>query len=189
PRIRRRPTYPNLPTDQSVDRAKVTDSKGKIGCSKFYQQYGKKGLTGGLMVAWCPHCVCYGFHVISKGEGRNDVFSALYTHWRRPPKLIYDYACALAPYCMLREPLLFIDTQFVLDCFHENGHTRCTLACFLSQYKDWSDELRRVNSSAAELGNSGILKVRRTVSYMTERHAVIMCHIFLSIWNRTRLLK
>ncbi|EJD36154.1 hypothetical protein AURDEDRAFT_42028, partial [Auricularia subglabra TFB-10046 SS5] len=67
----------------------------------------------------------------------------------------------------------------VLDCFHENGHAGCALGCFFSQYNVWSDELRRVDWSAAKPGNSGILKARHTVSYMTERHAVITCNILL----------
>ena len=85
------------------------EGRAGIGCNKFYEAYGKKGLTGGLMAAWCPHLVCLGFHCIPKGEGRNDVFSALFTRWRSPPEIvIYDFACALGPYCMLREPAFFV---------------------------------------------------------------------------------
>ncbi|EJD40567.1 hypothetical protein AURDEDRAFT_69942, partial [Auricularia subglabra TFB-10046 SS5] len=187
PRIRTRPVYPNIPGDGGTDRASVTDTGGKIGCSKFYQEYGKKGLTGGLMIIWCPHSVCYGFHCIPKGEGRNDVFSAFYTHWPRPPRaIIYDFACALAPYCMIREPIYYGDTLFLIDKFHSQDHTRCSPACFLSGYTDWSQKLRSVNSSAGECGNAGIAKIRKALSYMSQRHAIILTHIFLAIWNRMR---
>ncbi|EJD34740.1 hypothetical protein AURDEDRAFT_75929, partial [Auricularia subglabra TFB-10046 SS5] len=187
PRIRNRPVYPNLPGDNKADRAKVTDSGGKIGCSKFYQTYGKKDLTGGILAAWCPHGVCYGFHCIPKGEGRNDVFSALLSYWRRPPKVIvYDFACALAPYCMLREPVFYGETLFVIDGFHGKGHTRCSPACFISLYKEWSSKLGKVNSSAGECGNSSLRKIRRAVSYMTQMHAISMIYIFLSVWNHMR---
>ena len=54
----------------STERAVVTqDIKGSgIGCSKYYESYGKHGQTGGIMVAWCKHLVCLGFHFIPKGE-------------------------------------------------------------------------------------------------------------------------
>ncbi|EJD48432.1 hypothetical protein AURDEDRAFT_60705, partial [Auricularia subglabra TFB-10046 SS5] len=188
PRIRNRPVYPNIPGDGSIDRATVTDSGGKIGCSKFYQSYGKRGLTGGLLIIWCSHSVCYGFHCIPKGEGRNDVFSALFTHWPRPPrKVIYDYACALAPYCMLREPIYYGDTQFLIDKFHAQDHTRCSPACFLTGYADWNEALRVANSSAGECGNSSLLKIRKSLSYLSQRHAIILSYTFLAIWNRMRI--
>ncbi|KAH7065644.1 hypothetical protein BKA62DRAFT_779474 [Auriculariales sp. MPI-PUGE-AT-0066] len=56
-RIRSRPIYPNLPGDNSTDRAVVTEEvkAAGIGCSKFYEAYGIQGQTGGIMAAWCPH--------------------------------------------------------------------------------------------------------------------------------------
>ncbi|EJD36135.1 hypothetical protein AURDEDRAFT_74537 [Auricularia subglabra TFB-10046 SS5] len=187
PRVRLRPEYPHLPGDRKVDRSVVTDTgAGGIGCSKFYEANGIKGQTGGLMAAWCPHMVCLGFHCIPKGEGRNDVFSALFMHWEEPPKtVIYDFACALAHYCMLREPKFFRNTRFLIDGFHAKGHTRCSRCCFISSYKKDS-ALCSVNSSAAECGNRGLLKIRRPLSYMSQRRAIVYVHTYLSVWNRER---
>ena len=43
-----------------------------------------------------------GFHIIEKAEGRNDVFSAVYTRWKEAPKMIiYDFSCQLEKYCMV----------------------------------------------------------------------------------------
>lgn len=190
PQVRLRPEYPNLPGDQKVDRAVVSeDAAGGIGCNKFYETYGKRGQTGGLMAAWCPHCVCLGFHCIPKGEGRNDVFSALFTRWENPPKVvIYDFACALGPYCMVREPRFFKNTRFLIDGFHAKGHKRCTKSCFISSYKKNDPDLATVNSSAAECGNGGLLKIRRPLSYMTQRHAMLYSYTYLATWNRDRRL-
>ncbi|EJD45926.1 hypothetical protein AURDEDRAFT_63902, partial [Auricularia subglabra TFB-10046 SS5] len=187
PRIRARPTYPRLPTDTKTERNSVSDAGGAIGCSKYYEAYGQQGITGGLMAVWCTHSICLGFHVIPKGEGRNDVFSALFTHWKRPPKyVIYDFACALAPYCMLREPEFFEDTIFLIDEFHGGGHTRCSPACFISNYRDFNSELKLINSSAAECGNAGLHRIRKSLSYLTQEHAIAFGYAFLAIWNRTR---
>ncbi|EJD54899.1 hypothetical protein AURDEDRAFT_51245 [Auricularia subglabra TFB-10046 SS5] len=139
------------------------------------------------MAVWCTHSVCLGFHVIPKGEGRNDVFSALFTHWKRPPKyVIYDFACALAPYCMTREPEFFEDTVFLIDEFHGGGHTRCSPACFIRNYREFNSDLQHINSSAAECGNAGLHRIRKTLSYLTQEHAIAFGYAFLAIWNRTR---
>lgn len=187
PRIRNRPDYPNLKSDKKTERATVTESGGSIGCNKYYETYGKKGLTGGLMVAWCTHSVCLGFHCIPKGEGRNDVFSAIFTHWENPPKyIIYDFACALGPYCMLREPEFWQNTRFLIDRFHQHGHYACSPACFLSTYIEFNEDLRKINSSAGESGNAGLAKIRRPLSYMSQRRAVIFVYVYFAIWNRLR---
>ncbi|TFK59215.1 hypothetical protein BDN72DRAFT_966129 [Pluteus cervinus] len=186
PLLRHRPVYPHLRHDKN------TEPGGKRGekCSKFYAQYGKKRLTGGIMCVWCTHSICYGFHFIPIGEGRNDVFSALYTRWPQPPKLIiYDFACALAPYCMTRESAFFADTLFGIDGFHAKGHTKCSPAAFLSNYSGVNPQLMRINSSAAECGNSGLARIRKAVSYMSQRRAIIYTRVFIAMWNRLRIRK
>ncbi|KAJ7624181.1 hypothetical protein B0H17DRAFT_1164429 [Mycena rosella] len=181
PKIRERPVYPKLKHDTRPDPSGKRGAK----CSKFYSQYGEKRLTGGIMCAWCTHSICYGFHCIPKGEGRNNVFSALVTRWENAPKqVIYDFACALGPYCMTREPAFFADTQFVIDDFHATGHSKCAPAAFLKTYCTVDPRLRYINSSAGECGNSGISRIRKSVSYMAQDRAIIFTKVFLSIWNR-----
>jgi len=183
PQIRLRPSYPYLKHDQNPEKGKQRSK-----CSKYYAQYGEQRLTGGIMVAWCTHSIAYGFHCIPRAEGRNDVFSALLTHWRTPPSwVIYDYACALGPYCLTREPHFFKNTQFVIDDCHSNGHTKCGPACFLKTYADKDPRLGLLNSSAAECGNGGISRIRKPVSYMRQDRAVIYTRVFLAIWNRLKL--
>ncbi|KAJ7212387.1 hypothetical protein B0H12DRAFT_1033226, partial [Mycena haematopus] len=187
PKLRERPVYPKLKHDTRPDPGGNLKRGAK--CSKFYSQYGEKRLTGGIMCAWCTHSICYGFHCIPRGEGRNDVFSALVTRWERPPKrVIYDFACALGPYCMTREPEFFAGTQFLIDDFHAAGHTKCAPAAFLKTYCAIDARLRHINSSAGECGNSGIARIRKSVSYMSQDRAIVYTKVFLSIWNRQRIL-
>ncbi|KAH7066015.1 hypothetical protein BKA62DRAFT_746332 [Auriculariales sp. MPI-PUGE-AT-0066] len=176
PRIRSRPLYSNLPGDSSTDRSVVTEEvkAAGIGCSKFYETYGIHGQTSGIMAAWCPHLVCLGFHCIPKGEGRNDVFSVLYCYWEVPPRyVIYDFACALAPYCMARKPEFFQDTIFLIDGFHAKGHKRCTNTSMVSFYQLYNPKLRAINCSS----------IQCSVSYMSQRHAIIYILTFLCLWN------
>ena len=184
PQIRHRPTYPRLSHDQRQESGGSRGAK----CSKYWSKYGERKLTGGIMGAWCTHSICYGFHCIPKGEGRNDVFSALVTRWPSPPKrVIYDFACALGPYCMLREPDFFADTLFVIDNFHAPDHKKCSPAAFLSNYAAVDPRLGKINSSAAECGNSGITQIRKSVSYMSQTRAIQYTKVFISIWNRERI--
>lgn len=185
PKVRARPQYTGLPNDGKIDRNMVSGTDG-IGCSKFFAEYAKKGYTGGVLAIWCTHGVCYGFHTIPEGEGRNDAFSALYTRWKVAPKVVvYDFACALGPYCMLREADFFKDTIFIIDRFHASGHKSCSPACFASNYV-YDPDIRKANTSAAEFGNSGLKRIRLPVRYMSQGHSVVYTHRFLSLWNRLR---
>lgn len=140
------------------------------------------------MVCWCSHSICYGFHCIPNSEGRDDVFSALVTRWRVAPKhVIYDFACALGPYCMLREPQFFANTLFAIDDFHAQGHTKCSTAAMLCEYAQVNTHLKKINSSAAECGNGALRKIRKSVSYMGQLRAIIYTKVFLCIWNRLKL--
>lgn len=157
PPIRHRPKYPKLDDNEDKDRSGPRGDR----CGKYYSEYGEKRLTGGIMVCWCQHSMCYGFHCIPKSEGRNDVFSAMVTRWPvAPERVVYDFACALGPYCMLREPQFFAKTSFVIDHFHAAGHTKCSPAAFLSEYANTDPKLSAINSSAAECGNGALRRIR-----------------------------
>ncbi|KAJ7180058.1 hypothetical protein C8R43DRAFT_871030 [Mycena crocata] len=177
--VRLRPAYPGLKHDQGSEGGK----RGAT-CNKFYNQYGKQRLTGGIMCVWCTHSICYGFHCIPQAEGRNDVFSAIITCWVKAPSLvIYDFACALAAYCVSREPYFFANTHFLIDDFHAFGHTKCSHAAFLKTYAEVDPDLARINTSAAECGNGGLSRIRKGT------RAIVYTRVFISIWNRVIIKK
>lgn len=179
PQIRVRPKYPRLPQEK-----KETPDKGTK-CRKYFSTYSESKLTGGIMALWCRHRVALGFHCIPRSEGRNDVFAALFTRWPRAPSVVvYDFACALGAYCLTREYNYFKKTLFVIDEFHQVGHTSCSKACFLQTYMTTNAELRTLNSSAAESGNSKLTRIRKSLRYCSQRRAIIFTHHFLAISNR-----
>ncbi|KAH6917652.1 hypothetical protein BKA70DRAFT_1487785 [Coprinopsis sp. MPI-PUGE-AT-0042] len=187
PPLRVRPKYPKLRHDQQRETSKPKELER---CGKYFLTYGERRLTGGIMVAWCSHSICYGFHCISESEGRDDVFAAMVTRWPKPPeRVVYDFACALGPYCMTREPVFFANTYFAIDHFHSMGHTKCSPAAFLSEYANVDPRLVAINSSAAECGNGGLKRIRKSVSYMSQKRAIIYTKVFLSIWNRLKIRK
>ena len=88
---------------------------------------------------------------------------------------------------MLREPDFFADMTFLIDSFHTKGHTKCAPAAFLSSYAVVDPGLGRLNSSAAECGNGGMARIRKSVNYMSQTCAIQYTKVFLSIWNRQRI--
>jgi hypothetical protein len=181
PPIRYRPFYEGRDDDKQIDSAET----GK--CKKYYSTYGKQTLTGGVMAIWCPHLICLGFHKIPRAEGRNDVFSALYVYFERAPEVvIYDFACQLGPYSMSREPEFFKDTCFAIDEMHAKGHSSCSQASFSSNYMQGRPSLQNVNTSAAECSNKGLNRIRKSVSYMGQRNAILLTYVYLCVWNRRR---
>ncbi|KAG2087909.1 uncharacterized protein F5147DRAFT_748486 [Suillus discolor] len=185
PEIRKQCIYSKLRYDnQGLDR----DAEEMGDCNKFYKTYSKNNLTGGILVLWCTHSVCLGFHSIPVAEGRNDVFSAIYTRFLVAPKvIIYDFACQLAPYSFIREARYFQHTRFLIDEMYAHDHTRCGKACFASNAMRFDDHVCAVNTSAAECGNKGIKRIRKSVSFMIHDHAVQYTKVFLDIWNRNTI--
>ncbi|KIK79358.1 hypothetical protein PAXRUDRAFT_36461 [Paxillus rubicundulus Ve08.2h10] len=110
-------------------------------CNKFYKTYSKNNLTGGILVLWCTHSICL--------------------------VIIYDFACQLAPYCLVWEAHYFQNTQFLIDEMHAHDH---------------------INTSAAECGNKGMKKICKSVSFMAYNHAVQFTKVFLDIWNHNTVL-
>ncbi|KAH8105834.1 hypothetical protein BXZ70DRAFT_1036489, partial [Cristinia sonorae] len=185
PQIRSRRVYPKLRNDGSpTDR--LPEDKSDSGCNKYYSTYSKSNLAGGIMVLWCTHSICLGFHTMPVAEGRNDVFAAIYTHFPVAPEIIvYDYACQLAAYSLVREACFFRDTRFLIDELHAHGHSGCGQACFASNAMTYDERVRAINTSAAECGNGGLKRIRKSVSYMTYEHTVLYTKAFFDVWNRS----
>ncbi|KAF8838882.1 hypothetical protein BDN67DRAFT_991116 [Paxillus ammoniavirescens] len=109
PQVCTRRVYSKLKYDtQALDR----DADQMGDCNKFYKTCSKNNLTGRILVLWCTHFICLGFHSI--------------------PVIIYDFACQLAPYCFVREARYFQNTQFLIDEMHAHNHSHCGKACFAS---------------------------------------------------------
>jgi hypothetical protein len=90
---------------------------------------------------------------------------------------------------MKREPQFFKDTLFVIDRMHASGHIGCSQSSFISHHEQTNPSIMAINSSAAECGNSGLGKIRKSVSYMTEEHAIRLCWVLIMVWNRTQRRK
>ena len=119
PKKRDRPLY-------SIDDKKVEEVQDGNGCNKTF--FEKHKVSGGIFIVRClEHSIALGFHIIPVGEGRNDAFSSIFTHWTVAPFVMSgDWNCQMQPYVMKREPEFFEKTLFSVDGTHCNSHTACS---------------------------------------------------------------
>ena len=50
-------------------------------------------------------------------------------------------------------------------------------------------DIALANTSAAESGNSCILRIRKAISYMSQTRAIRYMHAFLSVFNREKRIE
>ncbi|KAF8523054.1 hypothetical protein BU17DRAFT_31780, partial [Hysterangium stoloniferum] len=89
-----------------------------------------------------------------------------------PQIIVYDFVCQLAPYCLICEPDYFGQTCFVVDESHASDHTKCSRASHAGFVMQYDPQLQAINTSAAKVGNSEASKFRKSISYMTQCHAI-----------------
>ena len=80
---------------------------------------------------------------------------------------------------MSREPLFFKDTCFAVDEMHAKGHVGCSQASFMSNYMQVRPEVININTSAAECSNSRLSRIKKSISYMDQKHDLIS-----SLWPK-----
>ena len=59
----------------------------------------------------------------------------------------------------------------------------------LTNYLATNPDLEDIKFAAAECGNKGLKRIRKTVSYSNESNAIVMIGTFISVWNRKRILQ
>ncbi len=151
-------------------------------CEKNYPQVSYGGF-GYMMFMFCPtHGHCYGFHLISGGEGRKDPFAALFMYMESPPTdFFYDFACQMSEYCLNREPGFFKWVRFWHDLFHSILH-KCGF-CFKSSRVCGMEGL---NTEICEQFNSYLQCIKYTGSHLRQNLFVLMVQFFLYLYNKDK---
>jgi hypothetical protein len=100
--------------------------------------------------------------------------------------VVHDFACSLGDYCFSREPEFFKDTLFIIDKFHSTNHKSCTQSSKIHAYL--ADPLiQSINSNAAEHLNSGLKRLRTSVSGMSEKRSIAYVDTYVCVRNRLLL--
>lgn len=166
--------------------AGLSKEKEEIECNKFYSRFAD--MSGGIMVFWCAaHGFAVGAHIIPSSEGRNDVFTALYGRWEKPPSVIvYDFACGSALYNMYRAPWFFKNTLHITDTHHSAGHKGCSPTTKMALYRD-VPALKHIRDSFAESGNRVLNRIKRSVRYSSLDNSLRLIRMQLTAHNLQRL--
>ena len=151
-------------------------------CSKMYPKVSYGGF-GYVLLWFCPiHGHCFGFHLISGGEGRKDPFHSLLKFLPNPPdEIFYDFACGLNEYSLNREPHFFFKTRFWHDFFHGFSH-KCPI-CY--RYHRVTG-LEIINSEICEQFNAFIQSIKYTGSHLSQSHFCFYMQFFIWIWNEKK---
>lgn len=119
-------------------------------------------------------------------------------HSTAPATIIYDNCCNLHNYCLNREPDFFKEAKFLVDRFHWSNHTGkdfntahnaeldvylyvgCSSGYNLATYPQCAG----INTQVVEQANSTLSRIKSSLAYMTPKH--FMAHCKLYIWYRNR---
>ena len=114
-----------------------------------------------------------------------------------PATIVYDNCCNLHNYCLNREPDFFKKAKFLVDRFHWSNHTGMvryydivhvcysnTLGCSCGYNLGSYPQFLSVNTQVVEQANSTLSRIKSSVSYMTPKHFMNHCKLYL--WYRNK---
>ena len=176
--------FPFLPR-QRVQKVYDTGRDGTQTCAKQPNQASKSG-NRVLMIFICLDChVRFGFSCVDGSETPKAIFDVIFNRFPTAPEyIVYDNACNACVYAMLREPLFFAKTKWVVDRFHSYNHKvgHCSPMHHADRYRDLFGQ----NTSIMEQTNAIIRhdSLGSQLQYMNaSTHFICTCQI-LSHINR-----
>ena len=148
-------------------------------CDKSFPVH--KSFSHGMMINMCPHGCCHGGSFMDAAESVCMIFDILFGRGDDSKYVIYDNACHLHLYCMLREPSYFWAIIFVIDKFHEVNHISCSYSYFST--KRGTDVNLNINSQVNEQFNSVFGQDCNNLQMMTLEHAILYFIVYIHLKN------
>ena len=82
------------------------------------------------------------------------------------------------------------DTVFLIDRLHQQNHNTCSESFKLQNYlASGHKSFHFLNGSAAESGNAGLSKLKRSLRYMSKKLFMAICTVQLEVQNTLRIQK
>lgn len=165
-----RPSY-DFPSETSKNKSKLSETEDDEypngDCRKLYHVH--RDMSNGICTFLCAeHHELMGYHILKNPESVNDCFSLmmmLYPGNTAPKAILCDNACAAHKYFIHREPLKFLNTLFICDQFHQQGH-KCGCYYCVSGWKTSDPSTPFLNDSEIESINSKLEKGRKSNGFM-----------------------
>ena len=105
-----------------------------------------------------------------------------------PGMVVYDRACKLHTYFLLREPAFIRNTIFQVDSLHIGNHTACSVGYDPRLYRGRSTLFASLpkNTQACEQTNAHLDRLKHFVPHMRIDRFMIYVRFFLVMLNRKR---
>jgi hypothetical protein len=164
--------------------SKTKEPADPTGCNKGAPKH--VWLLPGLMLFFCIHGICLGWHVMEDPESPRSVFDVLFLLLDKAPLVvIYDNACSLMDYCLNREAAYFQHTRFLIDRLHVHNHVGCSSGYSIQAYAQYAT----INSQAAEQSNSKIQRIFKQASFMLPRNFAGYLRSYMTKFNAEKVRK
>lgn len=161
---------------------------GGGGCCKHTGRSGRH--LPGILIAVCPHGHVLGYVFMADSESPRSVFDFLMDRfgpgcrWAMPQYILYDNACNLHHFCMLREPGLFHRVAFFIDALHERNHHHCSPMYSSTLYRQRRGLEDSFNTQGMEQVNSVLSRrVASQLAFMRLDRAVNFMDVFFGFYN------
>jgi hypothetical protein len=123
-------------------------------------------------------------------ESVHTAFELIVERFQAPPgMIIYDNACNLYRYGMMRCPGLFSQIRMMIDRFHSPGHVSCPPSFMFQQYPDDVNVMLGrltyddLNTQAVEQTNGRLRKFQQSLGFMTQENYISFVRVISSLLN------
>jgi len=123
-------------------------------------------------------------------ESVHTAFELIVERFEVPPgMIIYDNACNLYRYGMMRCPGLFSQIRFMIDNFHSPGHIMCQPSF---RFRHFPDDVvymlghvtgRQLNTQAVEQTNSKLRRFQNALGFMTQDNYISFIRVISCLLN------
>lgn len=157
-------------------------------CTKHALQH--RHFSPGLFLICCPHGTILGYCAMQEYESVHTAFEMIVERFEIPPgMIIYDNACNLYRYGMMRCPAIFSQIRFMIDNFHSTGHIMCQPSF---RFRHFPDDVaymlghingRQLNTQAVEQTNSKLRRFQNALGFMTQENYISFIRVISCLLN------
>ena len=175
--------YPNWPIFRYPKKYNISNSIDEDLCKKRFKTH-KDFSAGFLSVGcYCHKNITHGFECLLNKESEHNIFRLIQCRdimRERLDGIIYDNACNLNSYILIREPCENEYLRTLVDGCHWPNHKNCSQGFNSANYKD---SIPKLNSQGREQIHSVIEKLSPSFRNMNYFSYMTMMEVFFAINN------
>lgn len=167
------------------------DDRGVDDCKKSFP--GNPIRSYGFFAIMCTceyHCI-YSIFLMDKGESCRMAHDAILNRFKEAPIFIfYDNGCHLKAYCIVRNPIYFFKTTFLIDDLHGKNHVAICSCTHLRHPFNSNIEIAKSHTQVCEIFFAQLRRSAASqLAEMNAGNAVIMIKIYGILYNANQFEK